>query len=70
MQGREEKRVQGPGEIVGDGRLDGVSYDEFERDVARLAHAPVGAELAARDYALLLFLGVLLPAALLIWGWL
>lgn len=39
-------------------------------DLAELDAAPTGADLNRRDYVLLFALGLLVPAILLVWGWL
>lgn len=47
-----------------------MSGDETVRvDPAELDHAPVGEELSRADYAVLAALGLVLPAILLVWGW-
>jgi hypothetical protein len=56
-------------EAVRDAQLRATTHADFDRDVAALAHAPTGTDLERRDFALLFLLGVLLPIALLIWGW-
>lgn len=43
--------------------------DMIELDPADLDAEAVGAELTVADYALLAALGVVVPALLLIWGW-
>ena len=56
-------------EAVRDAHPRAATDGDFDRDVAALAHEPTGADLERRDLALLLLLGVLVPIALLVWGW-
>lgn len=44
--------------------------DTVVTDAAELDAAPTGKDFTTADYLVLAVLGLLLPAALLVWGWL
>ncbi|MEQ8604663.1 MAG: hypothetical protein RIB45_15220 [Marivibrio sp.] len=43
--------------------------DDFEAQIAALDGAPTGAPLQSKDCVFLIATGIILPVALLLWGW-
>ena len=43
--------------------------DDYESQIAALDRAPTGAPLGTQDYIFLFVTGIVIPVALLVWGW-
>lgn len=46
-----------------------VPVDEFEAYLDSLENSPTGDDLRLKDFFSLVSLGIILPAALIVWGW-